>query len=313
MAHDFYAGNSAGTASNEIMRITGNGYVGINNNNPQAPLQFSDSYAARKVVISGNANNDNNFMGFGNAADGGLRYQVPYSNIDHVFYRGDNSGFSSTELFRITGTGDVGVGTSYVSAYGHVGTNRIVEVRNSVGGSNAQSHLILSTAGTIGSLGGISWASINLTGEQRTGFISNSFETANQTKLSFYTRDNGGTLNERFYIQGNGNAWLAGTLTQASDARLKTNILQIKDPLEKISQLNGYTYNWIDPQQDNETQMGVLAQEVQKVYPNLVRTDPNGNLSVNYTGLIPVLIEAIKEQQKQIDEQKRLIEQILKK
>ncbi|MBL7700768.1 MAG: tail fiber domain-containing protein [Ferruginibacter sp.] len=311
-AHVFYAGNNAGNASNELMRITGDGFVGINNNNPQAPLQFSNSPAYRKIVITGEAvNNDHNFMGFGNSADGGLRYQVPYGNLDHVFYKGDISGGSSTELFRILGNGNVGVGC-YPVDYGHIGTNKIVEIRNPVGGNNVQSHLILSSAGTGGSLGGISWAGTNLSGELRTGFISNSFETANQTKLSFYTRSNAGVLNESFYIQGTGNAWLAGTLTQASDARLKTNIHQITNPLQKIKQLNGYTYNWINDQQDNETQMGVLAQEVQKIYPDLVKTNANGNLSVNYSGLIPVLIEAVKEQQKQLDEQRKMINQLLK-
>ena len=295
------------------MRITGTGHVGIGISNPMAPLQFNDGQENRKIVLAGfGTNNDHNFFGFGRN-NGELRYQVAMYWDDHVFYKGDSGGFSSTELFRILGTGDIGVGTNYPVAYGHTGTNKIVEIKNPVGGSNSQSQLILSTAGTIGNLGGITWASTNLTGEQRAGFIGSSFETASQTKLSFYTRSSAGILNESFYIQGNGNAWLQGTLTQASDARLKTNILQIKDPLEKISQLNGYTYNWIDHQQDADTQMGVLAQEVQKVYPNLVKTDPNGNLSVNYTGLIPVLIEAVKAQQKQIDEQKRLIEQILRK
>ena len=56
--------------------------------------------------------------------------------------------------------------------------------------------------------------------------------------------------------------------------------------------------------------IGLLAQEVQKAFPELVKTsnDSEGTLSVNYQGMIPVLINAIKEQQKQIDELKSLIE-----
>ncbi len=189
-----------------------------------------------------------------------------------------------------------------------------MELKNTAtAGANIQSHLILSSTATSGSLGGVTWASNSLSGEQRTGFIGSVFETASQTKLSFYIRSSAGAINERFYIQGTGNAWLAGTLTQASDARLKTNIHQITNPLEKLKQLNGYTYNWINPQEDTETQLGVLAQEVQQVYPDLVKTNTNGNLSVNYSGLIPVLIEAVKDQQKQIDEQRKMIEQLLKK
>jgi hypothetical protein len=102
--HAFYAGNANGTASNELMRITGNGYVGIGISNPQAPLQFPDGPTNRKIVLTGFANNDHNFLGFGNSfGDGGLRYQVPSSSYNHVFYKGDNGGFSSTELFRIQG------------------------------------------------------------------------------------------------------------------------------------------------------------------------------------------------------------------
>ncbi len=320
-AHVFYAGDINGTASNELMRITGNGYVGINFNNPTAPLEFNSGQENRKIVLAGfGANSDHNFFGFGRN-NGELRYQVSTSSDDHVFYKGDASGFSSTELFRIMGTGDIGVGTNYTSAYGHTGTNRIVEIKNPVGGSNIQSHLILSSIGSSGSLGGITWASNSfVSGELRTAFIGNSFETANQTKLSFHTRSNTGILNESFYIQGTGNAWLAGTLTQASDARLKKNIQPLSSALSKLDKINGYTYNWINDQRDTEEQIGLLAQEVQKNYPQLVKQNDNGELSVNYSGLVPVLLEGIKEQQKQIEalkdqnlQQQLQIESILKK
>ncbi|MBL0055224.1 MAG: tail fiber domain-containing protein [Chitinophagaceae bacterium] len=311
--HVFYAGNNAGTASNELMRISGNGYVGISNSNPQAPLQFSDADAYRKIVLAGfNYNNDFNFFGFGRIS-GELRYQVSFNNEDHVFYAGDAGGFSSTELLRIKGNGDLGLGTNLPVAYGHGGTNKIIELKNPVGGANVQSHLILSSNGSSGALGGLTWASTALAGEQRTGFIGSVFETANQTKLSFYNRDNVGVLGERFYIQGNGNAWLQGTLTQASDARLKENIQPLNPALENLLQLSGYSYDWIGENKDKEKQIGLLAQEVQKVYPQLVKQNDRGELSVNYTGLIPVLLEGMKEQQKEINELKEAIRLLMQK
>ncbi|MBK8496696.1 MAG: tail fiber domain-containing protein [Chitinophagaceae bacterium] len=320
-SHVFYAGDINGTASNELMRITGNGYVGINNNNPQAPLEFNSGQENRKIVLAGfGNNNDHNFFGFGRN-NGELRYQVAYGLDDQYFYKGNNDGFSSTELLRILGSGDIGVGTNFPVAYGHAGTNRIVEIKNSLSGAaDVQSHLILSTFGQSGSLGGVTWAGLNLTGEQRTGFIGNIYETANQTKLSFHTRSNTGVLAERFYIQGDGNAWLQGTLTQASDARLKHNIKPLSSVLDKLDKINGYTYNWINDQKDTEEQVGLLAQEVQKNYPQLVKQNDQGELSVNYSGLIPVLLEGIKEQKKQIEtlkkqnlQQQLQIESILKK
>lgn len=108
-------------------------------------------------------------------------------------------------------------------------------------------------------------------------------------------------------LSGTGNALLAGVLTENSDGRLKKNITRIENPLEKLLQLNGYNYNWIDKNRDPALQTGVIAQEVQQLFPNLVKEDAKGMLSVNYSGLVPVLIEAIKEQQKQIDELKKII------
>jgi hypothetical protein len=126
--------------------------------------------------------------------------------------------------------------------------------------------------------------------------------------------------NELFRISGNGNATLAGVLTQNSDARLKANIRPIHSPLEQLQNINGYTYNWLDKNRDTSMQVGVLAQEVQQIYPQLVHQNEKGELSVNYMGLVPVLIEAIKEQnkkledlQKQMEEQRKMIEQLLKK
>jgi hypothetical protein len=57
----------------------------------------------------------------------------------------------------------------------------------------------------------------------------------------------------------------------------------------------------------------VLAQEVRELFPELVQEDKEGILSVNYSGLIPVLIESVKEQQKQIDELKKIVEKLSKK
>jgi hypothetical protein len=93
-------------------------------------------------------------------------------------------------------------------------------------------------------------------------------------------------------------------LIETSDTRLKKNIVPIQNSLQKITQLNGYNYYWKNENTDNSIQTGVLAQEVQKIFPNLVKEGKDGMLAVNYSGLIPVLIESIKELQRQIDELK---------
>ena len=100
----------------------------------------------------------------------------------------------------------------------------------------------------------------------------------------------------------NGNAALAGTLSQSSDQRLKTNIqsLDASDTLALIDQLNPVSFNWIDPNQGNGAQVGFIAQQVQQIFPNLVSTTsataltPGGTLGLNYIGLISPIVSAIQ-------------------
>jgi hypothetical protein len=97
-----------------------------------------------------------------------------------------------------------------------------------------------------------------------------------------------------------------------SDARFKKNLLPIATPLDKVLGLNGHSYEWkTDEYKEknfpNGRHYGVIAQEIEKVLPEVVNTDAKGEKSVAYTEIIPVLIEAIKEQQKEIEELKRLV------
>lgn len=85
---------------------------------------------------------------------------------------------------------------------------------------------------------------------------------------------------------------------QYSDRTLKKNIATIDNPLNKISQLRGVTFNW---KKDNKAGVGVIAQELEKVYPELVRTDASGIKTVQYSSLVAPLIEAVKAQQKEIN------------
>jgi hypothetical protein len=99
----------------------------------------------------------------------------------------------------------------------------------------------------------------------------------------------------RFWVNSVGNATLLGTLTQSSDKRLKKDFTSLTHSLSNIYQLQGYHYKWIEASRSQDLQTGLIAQEVQKIFPELVQTDEKGFLSVNYIGLIPHLIEAVKE------------------
>jgi hypothetical protein len=99
----------------------------------------------------------------------------------------------------------------------------------------------------------------------------------------------------------------------SSDNRLKTNIKPIKGSLDKILNIEGVSFEWKDGYDDrvqNKTNLGVIAQDVQKVVPEIVKERQDGYLAVQYDQLIPVLIESIKDQQKQIDDLKKKLEEL---
>ena len=97
-----------------------------------------------------------------------------------------------------------------------------------------------------------------------------------------------------------GDAYFAGEVLAASDERLKSDIKPIDNALDIVLTLEGKRYT-----KDGKEQIGVIAQQVEKVLPEVVTTpEGDGYKSVNYGNMVAVLIEAIKEQQKQIDELK---------
>jgi hypothetical protein len=90
----------------------------------------------------------------------------------------------------------------------------------------------------------------------------------------------------------------ATDFNSSSDINLKKNIQVIENPITKLSQLNGVTFTWIE---NEKASVGVIAQDVEKVLPQLVN-DMGSHKVVNYSGLIGLLVECIKHQQRQIDE-----------
>jgi len=111
--------------------------------------------------------------------------------------------------------------------------------------------------------------------------------------------DNG----ERLYVSGSIRA--TGSITANSDITLKKNLLKIENALEKVEQINGYTYEL--KEDDSKRHGGVIAQEIDKVFPEIVNKGNDGLMGVEYGNISALLIEAIKEQQTQIKELKALL------
>ena len=141
-------------------------------------------------------------------------------------------------------------------------------------------------------------------------------EAVNQGALAFYTNDGTGVA-EKMRINSAGNVGIGITnptyklhvngkirtngINETSDGRLKKDINKILNASELVKALEGVTYYWRtdefpDMDLDNRLQYGLIAQELEKVIPELVNTDSEGWKSVEYTHLVPILLEALKEQ-----------------
>jgi hypothetical protein len=134
----------------------------------------------------------------------------------------------------------------------------------------------------------------------RSGSYSERMRLTNTSNLLIGTSSDNG---ERLYVSGNIRA--TGTITANSDITLKKNLLRIENALEKIEQINGYTYEL--KADDSKRHGGVIAQEIDKVFPEIVNTGNDGLMGVEYGNISALLIEAIKEQQTQIKELKALL------
>ena len=96
----------------------------------------------------------------------------------------------------------------------------------------------------------------------------------------------------------------------SSDERYKDNLKPITNPIDKVKSLTGYTFTWNDKHEqfNGNDDIGVVAQEVEKVLPEIVDTRDNGYKAVKYEKMVALLIEAVKEQQTQIDGLKTIID-----
>ena len=89
----------------------------------------------------------------------------------------------------------------------------------------------------------------------------------------------------------------------SSDRELKDDIQPIENPLEKMEKIGGYTFVWNGKQSTYKGKdIGVVAQEIQSVLPEIVATRANGYLGVKYEKIVPLLIESIKELKQEINE-----------
>ena len=106
-----------------------------------------------------------------------------------------------------------------------------------------------------------------------------------------------GTLSPQYKLYVNGSVAGVGAYNSLSDGRFKKNVTDLKDSRRKTLAIRGVTYQWIDgAQYGKETQIGVIAQELERIIPEAVTTGADGFKRVKYESLVPVVIEALKSE-----------------
>lgn len=124
-----------------------------------------------------------------------------------------------------------------------------------------------------------------------------------------------GTTSPNYLLHVNGSAGKpgGGSWSNSSDVRLKKNIQDIQGALDKLMQLRGVTFEYKEPEQINELsglQIGMVAQEVEKVFPQWVDTNADGFKTVTYRGFEALVIEALRqlceEKDAQVEQQSRI-------
>lgn len=228
-----------------------------------------------------------------------------------------------TSKGTITAAGNLVVNTDtlYVdSVNGRVGIGTTVpDVKFQVSGQAKASSFSSSGDGTAG-LPSYRFESDADVGMWRPTTNSLAFSTggAERIRIDSSGRVGIGTTTPAQLLDVDGNVAVSGVTVHTSDIRLKKNIAVIKGALERVSRLHGVGFRWIDKERDLEqgAQLGVIAQEVESVFPELVLTDSNGYKSVAYSNLVAPLIESVKELKAKIEaegaENEKLMAKIVK-
>jgi hypothetical protein len=291
-----YAAN--GTAGStiswsEAMRITSSGNVGIGTSSPSQKLTIADTNKA--VDSRGNAyifTTDTATSGSGAQLTLGGSYtgttDAPFAGISGRFEGGLNgylsfltlSSGAMGERARINSSGNLLVGTT--SGTG----GRIVSESNLFDESNTNAWKNGAFNGR-GSFGG-PLAFVN-TGGASDGFAF--YLTGNPSQLNIRFGANAGAVSAGVYMTSTATSW-----TAQSDERLKNITGTITDAVQSVKSLRPVRYT-LKADQDKTHRVGLIAQDVQKVLPEVVDTDAKGYLGVRYSEIVPLLVAAIQEQQ----------------
>jgi hypothetical protein len=292
---------------------------------------------ADNSVVLGNENVTAIYMG----QDSGAIVYAGGLNIDGM-------AITSSELNLLSGITTIGSGivstvtendnigvrlsTSSTENHGNIGSNAVdlsfssssSETKGATGDNSLASGLNTTASGNVSSAIGIntiasdySSFAIGQYNNSLSSITTNGNATAFDLNNTAFVIGNGtasDAKSDAFKVLFNGDATIGKDLTikgdilVSSDAKLKTNIASLGSTLAKLLLLDGKTYTM---KKDGKQKIGVLAQDIQNVFPELVSQDDDKMLAVNYQGLIPILINALKEQDAKISRLEQLTKELI--
>jgi len=254
----------------------------------------SSTNTNRYVVFADGGGSSNRRM----KVDGGMTYNPSSNTLTATTFKGNLNGTASSA-------------SSATNSTNAVNSTNATNVNVLADSSNSNRYLNFSS-GTSGntrirahgglyykpSTGTLVTSTINATTASITNLTVSNFSLSSNTDIS--CRD----LNASRNVTASGNVTCrnltaSGNVNSASDSNLKEDIEVISGAVESLKQINGVNFTW---KSSKEKSMGVIAQDVEKVFPDIVDTNDDGLKSVNYSGIIGALVEAVKELSARVEE-----------
>ena len=226
------------------------------------------------------------------------------------------------DAITVDGVGNVGIGTTEPKAGLHLKGAFLVNDSHSVS-DNPSTDGFAARVHTRDSAGGLKVSVINGIASNISGLFSTEQPNANGYNAALWAKAANSAGPAYGLIVESGNVGIGTTspaykldvagqiradnVAVSSDIRLKADIAPLEHALDGIECLNAVTYRWADPDRPQDLQIGFIAQEVERCFPEVVTTDEQGYKSVAYARLVAPLAAAVKAQQGMIDQQRKTI------
>ena len=334
------SGGSVPSSANALMTLQTNGNVGIGTTSPAENLTIAGVPSYNNGLRLTGSSNSGTGLALENTAASGHKYALLSAGSGDAVGAGGFGIYDDTATayrLAVTASGYVGIGTTAPAGLLDVNQKLTVLSSGNVGIGTTAPQMSLQVAGGGGFTGGytgmgntytdrgqkgggielgydqtnnighldslsedVSWRAMNY------GAVSHNFFLGGGSTASVVINTNGnlgiGTTSPSYMLHVNGSVAGVGAYNALSDIRYKKDVKSLAHSLAKVLAIRGVTYKWIDEDKyGSQTQIGVIAQEIEKIVPEVVTTGSDGVKRVKYTDLIPLVIEAMQEQNAELE------------